>query len=148
MWSDYRKHIERMLLVFIFLFLCHDIGLKRDVEDIGARIEKKEKARWESLIRAICEVESGSNDKAVNPVSGAAGRFQQMPVYVMEVNRILGKKEYTLKDRFDSVKSREMFDIYQSHHNPTKNIDRAILIHRGKKSKSYIDKVKQGINNK
>lgn len=40
-----------------------------------------------------------------------------------------------------------MFEIYQSHHNPTKDIDKAIVLHRGKKVKSYIRKVKQEMCN-
>lgn len=68
-------------------------------------------------------------------------------VYVDEVNRIKGRHLYSYKDRFDPVKSREMFEIYQSHHNPTKDIDKTIVLHRGKKVKSYIRKVKQEMYN-
>ena len=102
---------------------------------------------WERLVHAICMVESGCDDKAKNKVSSASGRFQMLKVYVDEVNRIKGRHLYFYKDRFDPVKSREMFEIYQSHHNPTKDIDKAIVLHRGKKVKSYIRKVKQEMYN-
>lgn len=102
-----------------------------------------EKARWEKLVYALCQVESGCDDAATNPHSTAAGRFQMLRGYVDEVNRIKRKKIYTYSDRFNPVKAREMFEIYQAHHNPKKDIDKAIIIHRGKISKKYIKKVKE-----
>lgn len=46
-------------------------------------------------------------------------------------------------DRTNPIKAREMFEIYQSHHNPNKDIDRAIRLHRGLHSTKYIKKVKR-----
>ena len=63
-----------------------------------------------------------------------------------EVNRILclkrEKKRYRYDDRTNPVKAREMFEIYQSHHNPSKDIDRAIRLHRGLHSPKYVKEVK------
>lgn len=36
-----------------------------------------------------------------------------------------------------------MFEIYQSHHNPKKDIDRAIKLHRGLHSPMYVKEVKR-----
>lgn len=113
-------------------------------EQVSENIKKE---RWERLIHAICMVESNCNDKAKNPKSSASGRFQMLKVYVDEVNRIKGRKLYSYKDRHNPKKAREIFDIYQEHHNPEKNIDRAILIHRGLKDKDYIRKVKEEMKN-
>lgn len=121
--------------------------LVSNVKVLPTTKEDRDKVVWERLVHAICIVESGCDDKAKNKVSSASGRFQMLKVYVDEVNRIKGKRLYSYKDRFDPVKSREMFEIYQSHHNPTKDIDKAIVLHRGKKAKSYIRKVKQEMCN-
>lgn len=109
--------------------------------------ELLDRLNWEKLVHAICMVESNCNDNARNKKSTASGRFQMLKIYVDEVNRIKGKHIYSYNDRFNPKKAREMFEIYQSHHNPTKDIDRAIVIHRGKKEKSYIKKVKKEMYN-
>lgn len=75
------------------------------------------------------------------------GRWQTKKVYVDEVNRILRlkrkQKRYRYDDRTNPVKAREMFEIYQSHHNPKKDIDRAIRLHRGLHSAKYVKEVKR-----
>lgn len=101
--------------------------LVSDAKVLSTTKEDRDKVVWERLVHAICMVESGCDDKAKNKVSSASGRFQMLKVYVDEVNRIKGRHLYSYKDRFDPVKSREMFEIYQSHHNPTKDIDKAIV---------------------
>lgn len=121
--------------------------LVSDAKVLPTTKEDRDRVVWERLVHAICMVESGCDDKAKNKVSSASGRFQMLKVYVDEVNRIKGKHLYSYKDIFDPVKSREMFEIYQSHHNPTKDIDKAIVLYRGKKVKSYIRKVKQEMCN-
>lgn len=68
-----------------------------------------------------------------------------LKVYVDEVNRIKGKRIYSYNDRFDPLKAREMFEIYQQHYNPNKDIDRAIILHRGKVSEKYIKNVKENM---
>lgn len=92
-------------------------------------------------------MESRDDDRAYNATSGALGRWQMKKVYVDEVNRILclkrEKKRYRYDDRTNPVKAREMFEIYQSHHNPNKDIDRAIRLHRGLHSTKYVKEVKR-----
>lgn len=130
-------------ILSLFPLLVSDVR----VPAISDKKEVMERVVWERLVHAICMVESGCDDSARNPKSSASGRFQMLKIYVDEVNRIKGKRTYSYNDRFDPVKSREMFEIYQSHHNPTKDIDKAIVLHRGKKVKSYIRKVKQEMCN-
>ena len=56
-------------------------------------------------------------------------------------------KRYTLKDRYNAEKSREMFAIIQSHHNPSNSIERAIRIWKGgigysiRKTQNYVNRV-------
>lgn len=108
--------------------------------------------QWEKMVYAISKVESQVDDLAYNKKSGALGRYQMKKIYVDEVNRILSlrksKKRYAYSDRTDPKKAREMFDIFQSHHNPIKDINRAIRLHRGLYSASYENEVKQIINQK
>lgn len=137
------RKVIAVSILSLFPLLVSDIR----VPAISDKKEAMDRVVWERLVHAICMVESGCDDKAKNKVSSASGRFQRLKVYVDEVNRIKGKRLYFYKDRFDPVKSREMFEIYQSHHNPTKDIDKAIVLHRGKKVKSYIRKVKQEMCN-
>lgn len=135
-----------MALVSVILITsaCYKIADTNSMEvDKDIIKNNLEKARWEKLVYALCQVESGCDDNATNPHSTAAGRFQMLRGYVDEVNRIKRKKIYTYSDRFNPVKAREMFEIYQAHHNPKKDIDKAIIIHRGKISKKYIKKVKE-----
>lgn len=112
--------------------------------------EKKEimdRVVWERLVHAICMVGSSCDDNARNKTSSASGRFQMLKIYVDEVNRIEGKRIYSYNDRFNPIKAREMFDIYQQHYNPNKDIDKAIVLHRGKVSEKYIKKVKSEMYN-
>lgn len=109
-------------------------------------IAKAKKAdKWEALVWALCEEESGNDDNARNPKSSAYGRFQMLKVYVDECNRIVGRKKYKYADRGNYKKAREMFELYQGHHNPKRDIDRAIIIHRGKKDWKYYWNVKRKI---
>lgn len=119
--------------------------LVSDAKVLPTTKEDRDRVVWERLVHAICMVESGCDDKAKNKVSSASGRFQMLKVYVDEVNRIKGKKVYSYNDRFDPLKAREMFEIYQQHYNPNKNIDRAIILHRGKVSEKYIKNVKENM---
>lgn len=102
---------------------------------------------WDKLAAALSFVESKDDDRAYNASSGALGRWQMKRIYVDEVNRILRlkreKRRYRYEDRTNPVKAREMFEIYQSHHNPKKDIDWAIRLHRGLHSPKYIKEVKR-----
>lgn len=137
----------RKIIVVSILSLFPLLVSDARVPTISDKKEAMDRVAWERLVHAICMVESGCDDNAKNKTSSACGRFQMLKVYVDEVNRIKGKHLYSYRDRFDPVKSREMFEIYQSRHNPTKDIDKAIVLHRGKKVKSYIRKVKQEMYN-
>lgn len=137
----------RKIIVVSILSLFPLLVSDARVPTISDKKEAMDRVAWERLVHAICMVESGCDDNAKNKTSSACGRFQMLKVYVDEANRIKGKHLYSYRDRFDPVKSREMFEIYQSRHNPTKDIDKAIVLHRGKKVKSYIRKVKQEMYN-
>lgn len=132
-----------MSILSLFPLLVSDTR----VPTISDKKEAMDRVVWERLVHAICMVESGCDDSARNPKSSASGRFQMLKIYVDEVNRIKGKRAYSYNDRLNPTKAREMFEIYQQHYNPSKDIDRAIVLHRGKVSKKYIKKVKSEMCN-
>jgi len=71
-------------------------------------------AEW---LNAIIWVESGYGQ--YNPKEPqAVGILQQHPVFVDDVNRIIGKKKYSYDDRLDPKKAIQMFFIYQRFYNP------------------------------
>ena len=58
----------------------------------------------------------------------AVGRLQIRPIMVATVNQIVGYNKYYLQDRTDSVKSVEMFMIYQNYYNPRLDEKKAALL--------------------
>ena len=90
--------------------------------------ESSELFDWSPVMEAIIQVESEGNPRAVS--SNSAGAMQITPILVRECNAILkargSKKRYTLDDRFNVGKSKEMFLLIQSQHNKTNNVEKAI----------------------
>lgn len=103
------------------------------------------------LIEAIISVESGGNPRAYNKHNDCVGILQITPILVKDCNQILArkglKKRYTLKDRYNIEKSKEMFLLYQETYNPQKDLERAIRIWNGgptynaKSTEKYYKKV-------
>lgn len=135
------RKVIAVSILSLFPLLVTDIR----VSAISNKKDAMDRVVWERLVHAICMVESGFDDSARNPKSSASGRFQMLKIYVDEVNRIKGKRAYSYNDRLNPTKAREMFEIYQQHYNPSKDIDRAIVLHRGKVSKKYIKNVKENM---
>lgn len=108
---------------------------------------------WGRVLKAIAIVESKNNPKAVS--GDQVGLLQIRPIMVKDCNRILEKrgsnKRYTLRDRYNPVKSREMFILYQSHYNPKGSIERAIRLWNGgsgysvRGTQGYYQKVKKAM---
>lgn len=104
---------------------------------------------WRPLIDAIAHFESRGNARAVN--GQYVGLLQISPVLVRECNNILKQRgsstRYTLRDRYSAEKSREMFALIQSHHNPSNSLERAIRIWKGgigysiSKTQGYVNRV-------
>ena len=83
---------------------------------------------WNPVMDAIIQIESEGNPKAVS--GNSVGVMQITPILVEECNNILkkqkSKKRFTLADRYSVEKSKEMFLLIQSFHNPTNSIEKAI----------------------
>lgn len=91
---------------------------------------KKEVNKWERVMNAIIAVESEGNPKAHNPNGNCAGILQITPILVKECNNLLKQKKstkrYTIGDRYNAQKSKEMFIFLQEHFNPEANVEKAI----------------------
>lgn len=84
---------------------------------------------WARVIDAIAQVESKGNPNARN--GSCCGILQITPICVKQVNILVGRQAYTLKDRFDVKKSKEMFVIIQEHYNKQNDVERAIRSWKG-----------------
>ena len=67
------------------------------------------------LLDAICHVESRGKADAIGDGGKAVGAYQIHPAVVADVNRICGTA-YTLEDRLDPAKAREICQAYLSHY--------------------------------
>ena len=116
-----KKKLKFILLVICFIFSSANISAQDSFK------------YWNDIMNAISYVESKHNPKARNGIY--IGCLQIGPGMVNEVNNILKKqnnqKRYTLNDRYDPQKSREMFVIFQEEYNPQRNIERAIRMWNG-----------------
>lgn len=90
----------------------------------------------DTVLLSFIRLESNFNEKAVNPVTGARGILQILPVMVAEANRlqaIHGKSlVYTWDDAWDVAKSIEIWYLVQGHHNPDYDLQRACQIWFGR----------------
>lgn len=119
---------------------------KKEVEEVTlVEEEVEEDPAWVYFVQALIVVESEGNPLAVGK-SNDVGILQITPIYVREVNRILGDDIYTLDDRTCIYKSLAMFEVYQAHHNPNKDILRAIKVHNPGAGQWYTDKVMEQFN--
>lgn len=89
---------------------------------------KQQLKKWMPVINAIAQVESGGNPKAVSKSGTYVGLLQIAPICVRECNRIVGKNKFTYNDRYNKEKSIEMFIVFQEHHNPEGNMEKAIRL--------------------
>ena len=111
--------------------------------------KKSESYDWNKVINAIAMVESKGNASAKS--KDCVGLLQIRPVLVNDCNEYLklkkSNKRYTLKDRLNPKKSKEMFILYQKRYNPTNNVEKAIRLWNGgcgysvTKTEGYYQKV-------
>lgn len=135
----------RFFKVFVLVFLV-------SLSSASARAGESKQGNgfsWERVMNAIIHLESKGNARAVN--GQYVGVLQISPLLVKECNTILkergSKKRYTLVDRFSPTKSKEMFVIIQSHHNPHNKVEKGIRLWAGgtnysiKKTEGYLRRV-------
>ena len=97
---------------------CHtDVSLKtpnRATRDVQIHCVPEKTFSWDEFVDALMWVESRYDTNAFNESEDAVGCLQIRPIMLREVNRVLRKETYTLHDRWDKVKSVEMFEIISS----------------------------------
>jgi len=71
---------------------------------------------------AVCAVESSGNSRAIGDKGRAAGIAQIWARTVTDINRFAGTK-YTLNDRFDPAKSKQMFTLYTEHYGKGRSVE-------------------------
>lgn len=86
---------------------------------------------WSIMQLAIIKVESEYDPSAIGK-AGDYGLYQITGIYTDEVNRIVGDSVFSHEDAFDPYMAMDMFGIYQSHHNGSHDIDKAIYLHNPK----------------
>lgn len=106
---------------------------------------RQELSEWDKLIIALSIVESNQDSLIINHL-GATGLLQIMPIYVKDVNRILGYEKYKMSCALSATKSIEMFNIYQMYYNPNRDIHKAIQLHNPKAGEWYLNKVIRELN--
>ena len=88
---------------------------------------------WNPVMDAIIQVESEGNPNAVS--GNSVGAMLITPILVEDCNDILkkqkSKKRYTMADRYNVAKSKEMFLIIQKYYNPENDIEKAIRLWNG-----------------
>ena len=137
----------RRLIILVALFIASSCNVNYYKEVTRKEIKKEIKQKpseWDIFIKALIQVESEGKEDAVG-TKNDVGILQITPIFVKDVNRILGKKRYTLSCRTDKRKSLEMFEILQCHYNPDKDIDKAIKLHNPKASQIYRTKIMEQI---
>ena len=107
--------VRKASLVILTLAMCCTTALA------GGNATKSKKAEafnWNPIMDAIIQVESEGNPNAVS--GNSVGVMQITPILVKEWKR------FEMNDRYSVAKSKEMFLLIQSYHNPTNSIEKAI----------------------
>lgn len=134
-----------MLLMLVIASSCEinnyqPNDFNNEKADVLKQEIKKEPSEWDIFVEALIQVESEGKADAVGKTNDV-GILQITPIYVKDVNRILGEDKYDLSCRTDMEKSLEMFEILQGHYNPSKSIDKAIKLHNPRAGQSYRIKI-------
>ena len=101
-------------------------------------------SEWETTQLALILTESQMDSLAVGK-DNDLGILQITPIFVDEVNRLVGKDIFTHQDALSPEKSLQMLAIYQEHKNPSHDTDKAIQLHNPKGGYAYARKVKKNI---
>ena len=126
--SDYNKALQEQtrLLKEIDQDSCKLDSLQNVIDSLNKRyrlFNTRQGRNAIDLINAIMQVESRGNDNAYRASEDAVGVLQIRRVMVDDVNRILARQgkiqRYIYEDRWDRMKSIEMFNIFCDYYNLT-----------------------------
>ena len=142
--------MKRITMVLVSLFvLMMNVSAASAATNETSDVSSTNDFDWTPVMEAIIQVESEGNPKAKS--GNSVGVMQITPILVAECNDILkrkkSKKRFSLLDRFSIAKSKEMFLLIQSVHNPLNSIEHAIRAWNGgnhysvKRTQRYFEKV-------
>ena len=134
------KQKRFIILTFIFLISAYSCNIPKQAERSIKEISFKQKTDWNIFIDSLIEIESENDSNAIG-TKGSIGVLQITPIYVKEINKILGYKKYKLKDRRSKKKSIKMFEVFQNYFNPQKDINLAIKLHNPRAGQNYKNKI-------
>ena len=92
------------------------VEVESDKPDMRMQTVRRSLGFFNTFLDAIEYVESKGNTNAIGDGGLAVGCMQIHPIMVKDINRILGWNNYTLNDRYDRNKSRQMCKIYLYHY--------------------------------
>lgn len=133
--------IAILALGFIIGAKAYKVDSKADSPKVEPMTELSE---WETTQLALILTESQMDSLAVGKANDL-GILQITPIFVDEVNRLVGKDQFSHQDALSPEKSLQMLAIYQEHKNPTHDTDKAIQLHNPKGGYAYARKVKKNI---
>ena len=107
--------------VAVIGYVCHQYPPYKPIKAPVEAVERQ--SSIERLITALIAVESNGDDSAIGDGGLAVGCLQIHPIMVRDVNRILGYAKYSLADRYDRCKSRNMCKTYLNHYLRETNIE-------------------------
>ena len=135
--------MKRTLTVTFFLLLFNLTSpshMEKEETEVFERYEaeKAEEAerkafelKKQKILDTMIYIESRGDSLAYNKREKAAGILQIRPIMVRHANLIAGYERFKLKDRWDPVKSIEMWEVVMDHHNPAYDPDTACYIWNG-----------------
>ena len=129
------------IAIFAIGFL---LGAKAPKADSPKEYSAPDISEWETTQLALILTESQMDSLAVGK-DNDLGILQITPIFVDEVNRLVGKDIFTHQDALSPEKSLQMLAIYQEHKNPSHDTDKAIQLHNPKGGYAYARKVKKNI---
>ena len=133
------------LYTIAILALGFILGAKANKADSKAdSTPDKHLSEWETTQLALILTESQMDSLAVGK-DNDLGILQITPIFVDEVNRLVGKDLFSHQDALSPTKSLQMLAIYQEHKNPAHDTDKAIQLHNPKGGYAYARKVKKNI---
>jgi hypothetical protein len=151
--KEIRKNFKKIYVLFIIVLTylwLNSIRLSIKQNEILKEIKTENITNltyltdFELIELAIIWQESKANPNPKHSDGQSEGILQITPIYVDEVNRILGYNKYTYADRKNPLKSHEMFLVVQNYHNPEKDVKKAVKLHN--KGKRYFDEVMDRYN--
>ena len=140
--------ITSSCLIFASLFGFRD---KKTIKELSMQLQQDEQLLYkdsrqdtlDAMIVAFAVQESNTTENAVSDCGKYVGCIQMSKIMVDEANRILGYDNFTHDDRFVWDSCARMFEIVQTYHNPTLDIDKAITIWNKGCPNSYRNNVKK-----